>query len=48
MVFKCSFQECMQILEKVYNHAISDPFRHEVKSKDVSFSTMAFYSKLLL
>ncbi|XP_033763372.1 nucleolar protein dao-5-like [Pecten maximus] len=27
-------QECLRILDRVYNHEFSDPFRHEVKSKD--------------
>ncbi|XP_052093622.1 uncharacterized protein LOC127729777 isoform X2 [Mytilus californianus] len=28
-------QECFTVLDKVYNHKLSEPFRQEVKSKDV-------------
>ncbi|XP_076092193.1 uncharacterized protein LOC143063735 isoform X3 [Mytilus galloprovincialis] len=28
-------QECFTVLDKVYNHKLSEPFREEVKSKDV-------------
>ncbi|XP_069122075.1 serine-rich adhesin for platelets-like [Argopecten irradians] len=28
-------QECLRILDRVYNHEFSDPFRHEIKSKDI-------------
>ncbi|OWF36395.1 uncharacterized protein LOC110441740 [Mizuhopecten yessoensis] len=28
-------QECLRILDRVYNHHFSEPFRHEVKSKDI-------------
>lgn len=28
-------KECFAVLDTVYNHELSEPFRHEVKSKDV-------------
>ena len=30
-------QECFSVLDKVYNHEMGEAFRHEIKSKDVSY-----------